>query len=740
MSGPSNDVKDTQFELKLTEEPITWFPFNGEDHEKSDLWSFGEETAPDTEIEMDMEEISRYIDRTVEILEREKIYGVFKFDDTPIIGVEVGDDRLDCSQNPLHLAFALMGQEEIYMMKTSPEDTFISDALWNLCEHSDMLPFSPDQSWERARKTGSAKDLAFTDYPPLRVVVDAGGANQDHLKSVTGKSMLLAGQSTLTRPECSFGMEVANYLQDGLISSYRGSEPKYLPRILGGCGSPSPFGVWENLYLSVLAFRGGGYSRVYGSATSEARRAVYNMDRGDMKVSTPLLQRLRQKQEYLHGTYGNLILVPTPQMILGHKEEAPKPLYEVTEVDPYLHSTEERILRTRELIKRPQAELEIAQKRKILRYLFEPENLVSQQSVDLEKSREARRKFEDALSSNSAFSNLLRKTSDGKDVGILLQQGFDVSESGVSRFDHDHAGWIFTGCKGEVFIADDIPIPHDVFVREEVSIETTLKVGGVELKPLQKGTSGRFQVTTTKVGLYQIGRGMLEWSKQKVDQLLSVRARKGKVDREDLYDIYSNNLEWVRDDSPLLGQAIRLSQVTQIMSPFYYVGKDIKLARRIANSACRTIYVVDPAPLAAKLRMSFSSETKLSPRLISSVVKKTRLFIEPSAVIYDSGSVYSSLVNLHQDEDGGKVYERYLLSYGHDSKGNRQAKYRVSPVDSRVYYKSISPVSSSLTPNKGWARRREEISMRNLDLSWRHRSRASNSDGGSKSNTTSTGS
>jgi hypothetical protein len=689
-----------------------------------DLTQLEDKPVEKKRIEGDLRIITSLIDKAKLLLKESKITNDANLP-TKIVGVEVGDDRLDASRNPQVLAESLIGQEQVFRMITSKEDTFLSSWVWNLCEHTDAIPFSPDQCWNRTRKSGNSKHLAFTDYPPLRVIADVGGSNQDHLKSVTGKASLLANQSQLTRPECTFVMEVAHFLQDGLISSYRGNEPKYLPKSLGGCGCPLPFGLWENLYLSVLGFRGGGYSRVYGSVTSEAHDTLIAMENGAKSVSTPLLNRIRMKQEYLYGTYANQILIPSQKQLASYRDKLPEPLYEGKTVESYLFGTEERIVRARLLLRRREAEIEVERTNRSQLQLFGHTRVAETLLRDKMQSQKARNAFEGALSANTAFKNLLDKKGSREDSKYLMHHGFDVSVSGVQEFSVEHAQWIASGAKTEVYYIEDIPRSEDIFIRDEVSSEESLKVGGITLRPLQGKKNQPFQVTTTKVGLYEIGPGMLEWANDKVETLRNLRDAKGRIDRKDLLAVYSHNPEWVRDDSLLIGVAIQKSMVTPLGKPLYYIGTDKKLARRIANSTFRQVYMLHPTLLVARLGLkSISAKTEIPLKSINEVVAKNHHFIEPGFVLQDSGSILAHTMKMEKDEKKNKFFRRELVSYGNDGpKGRRKAHYRLEPVIGELRYLTISPIKKELRAS---AKARDVYHL-GVESNWRRRPSSSSS-------------
>jgi len=101
----------------------------------------------------------------------------------------------------------------------------------------------------------------------------------------------------------------------------------------------------ENLYLSVHAYRGGRCQRIYGSATRELRQALSSLERGEALMPI-LCRRLRDRQEYLHGTYAEKIFIPTRAYQDTYGERLPEPLIMASGGANLFTSFENRLLRT----------------------------------------------------------------------------------------------------------------------------------------------------------------------------------------------------------------------------------------------------------------------------------------------------------------------------------------------------------------------------------------------------------
>jgi hypothetical protein len=191
-----------------------------------------------------------------------------------IKGWEVGDDRIDVSTNPFKLLICIAVQDLIMEMKTSPEDTFISNKYWNFCEVTNLVPCSELGSYAQARKTNSFDKIEFVDAPVMRIVIDCQKGDRSHSSTVPGKASMMASRTSANCIESRATMQLASFLQDGCLRTSRASEPKYLPREVGGSGCSPLFGNYRNTYTYMMTYRGGNYHRLYGSAVKELREVL----------------------------------------------------------------------------------------------------------------------------------------------------------------------------------------------------------------------------------------------------------------------------------------------------------------------------------------------------------------------------------------------------------------------------------------------------------------------------------
>jgi hypothetical protein len=231
-----------------------------------------------------------------------------------MIGREVGDDRADASNSAEQSALALTVQESILGMRTSKEDTGITNDLWNFCEVTTGVPSSKFTMYNYARKTNNFQKLEFVDAPPLRTVIDTTKVDRIHSTSYMGKCSILGSRRRSSNALSSGYLSVANLFQDSCLAVWKGPDPKYLPSILGGCHCSDSYDDPVNTFLFMKAFRGGGYDRLYGTAVEEAREAIRLNENGQ---PTPCIiaEVLRDDETYNFATFANFVAVPDPDKI-----------------------------------------------------------------------------------------------------------------------------------------------------------------------------------------------------------------------------------------------------------------------------------------------------------------------------------------------------------------------------------------------------------------------------------------
>jgi hypothetical protein len=605
-------------------------------------------------------------------------------------GMEVGDDRVTASSSTLDLALMHVVQEKVMKMETSYDDTFISCKYYNLAEVTSIIPRSSTGSFHHARKSGNEfSDLEFVDDSPLRVLMDVlKGSKEAHASTVTGKASFIRSRLK-TRPEVLGKVNIANFYQDSLLNSSRASDPKYLPSAMAGTNVPPLFDEGENIYLYVHCFRGGTYERIYGSATNEAEDCIRMTDDSGIPQSLWLCQALRLKQLYLHATYDDKLAVPRREILASR---LPEPLY--PSLGPGCGSTavEQRLMRAKVLLTQRDAEVELERMDKFELVLFGsiPKSYADKLSkID---SRNRSKAFGGALQANTAFMSLLNRKAVAEDMDHMLYKGFNVLHVGARRFTLLHSEFIARGCKGDVSSLEDLSQTYNMYLRDEISCEESLKVPGIPLLR-QTGQGSNLSFTTTKVGLYNISQTQEAWASGLAEKLKDLReVEQGPISPELVRDLYFKNREWVSDDLLIISKVTDFA-MKENLSYRDIVGiitTDVKECRRAANSANVTVAMIHPSTYYEAVRCN----PKISPTgdyfrpnpVLKSIDKVQGKAL--AAVIIDTGSMCAHLSKL--EEVKTKVYKRQKISTNIDG-SDRWEKYFLIEDQRKWSYKIIEP-------------------------------------------------
>jgi len=659
-------------------DPIAWNPLDfiedevwEEAAEISHMWDLGSEVR---------REVLRYSPE-VNPLPKSKLFGE-----------EVGDDRIDISDDLPRLACALVVQQEVLMMKTSINDTFISKELWNFCEVSNSIPTTKEESYHHCRKTGKFQNLGYTDVPPLRIILDVSKGDMSHSSTTPGKATMLGGRMRTPRAEHLQDWFLASYLQDGLLRTSRSTEPKYLPQIMGGSGVRAPFGVEENLYLAVHAYRGGEYQRLYGTASQELQECLRRLER-DEAFMPILCQRLRDKQEYLHGTYAEKVFVPTKSFMDRESGSLPPPFLKMTSGANDFVAHENRLLRTRNLVTRTEAVREWEFTTRVREQLLSHLDVsYTDSEIRLSKAR-GRVKFGGALRSNSAFANLLSRNATLKDVRALTNENFIVVNTGVTQFSQYDSKFLFYGGRSERYSIEDLTITEDLFLRNEVSEEETFKVGGIPLNPI-RGGKYRPERTRIKVGLYQINETMEEWAADLLDRLLQHRGPDGSVPIDEARAEFHRNPEWVNDDTGLVAQCLTLTRnLSAKISCVVLVSDDHRLGNQMSNTCNVTVLRISSIDY---LEWMAEELGILDPNIVPSIYT-----LEPAinrrgradpvrAIFADTGSIAaaSARTELILDRGRQKLVKRDVVETG-IREGKRYTHYTLTQGSVSVGLKTV---------------------------------------------------
>eukprot|EP00923_Selenidium_pygospionis_P057320 GHVN01100153.1.p1 GENE.GHVN01100153.1~~GHVN01100153.1.p1 ORF type:complete len:665 (+),score=2.57 GHVN01100153.1:132-2126(+) len=586
-------------------------------------------------------------------------------------------------------------------MKTSIPDTFISSRLWNFCEVTSLVPTEPEQSFNYCRKTNTFPNLGFVDVPPLRIIVDVSKSDKSHSSTVPGKVSMLANRMRTPREQFIKEFHLASYLQDGYLRSARSPEPKYLPSIMGGSACPPLFGAMRNLYLYVRAYKVGLCERIYGSCTRELRSCLDSLDM-TRKTRLPVLcPRIRDKQEYLHGTYDDKIFIPTKVSMDAITGQLPPPLFKATGGSNLFSAYEKRLERTGHLLARTHALREVALSTRLHDTLFGLGNdlPIPQSTARLkEVSFTARKRFDMALTANVAFSNLLKRRATSADPANLLKS-FDFLTvcTGVLHFTLEDAVWLSGGGRSPYndFSIDDLTISEDMYLRSDVSTTDTMKVQGVQLIPVFNRRPLRIQETVSQIGLYQISGTMREWGDKIISQLSLLREDYPDkiIPREVTQTVFQKEPEWVNDDSGLIGRCLHeTSETHSMITEVGLVTDDRRLANQMAQTCNVWVKTIKPEVyinwcIPRKIDYQDPEGSKVINKLSKELQRITQKGQTRTIdkLYIDTGSVSSAACQLEIDEEdpeGKTCIRKTPIETGFNSKtGLRYSRFSAKKVE-----------------------------------------------------------
>lgn len=611
-------------------------------------------------------------------------------------GMEVGDDRVDLCRSPMRLAIGLVCQEQVFHMQTSQEDTCISNSVWNFCEISNGIPTDVTETFDYCRKNGEFDELGFVDSPPLRIILDVSKGDASHSSTASGKASMLGNRMRTPRTSILRVLHLASFIQDGMLRTSMSSDPKYLPRIMGGSGVRALWDNPDNLYLYTLAYKGGKCNRIYGSATRELQSCLSELSRG--RASMPVLCRmLSDKQEYLHGTYAGMIFAPKYVYKDAQMERLPAPLIESPGGANRFNSSLNRLVRTKHLVTRSSALREWEYSKTIRARLLSRMATSKLEFEESARKQALRSRFGSALQANTAFAHLLERKASLKDVQSLLDSKlFYTITTGAKEFTRWDAQWLASGAKYEDFDIEDLTICEDLHSREDVSEEQTFKVGNLTLHPIIGDKVTRVR-TSTKVGLYEISKSMEEWASDLHSRLLSHRTGGKPISRDDVLTEIMRDPEWVNDDTGLIELCLRDTQALhQRSARVALVSLDKRLANQMSNTCNVQVERLHPLQYIVSMRDAGLDPIKdkgLATNLLRGAIPNRERSDPIRAVYVDTGSVAHVLTNLeeHDDSSSRKVYRRELLGNGFHN-GRRYTKYVLRELPQSVRTLTTVPV------------------------------------------------
>lgn len=556
-----------------------WFPMDSVPY-------YGDE---DQDIPVDY--LNSLVDGAIDICMEYKIKLVLPTEDDVIDGMEVGDDRCDVSTNPFMLAMAIYCQSRVIRFTTSEKDTGISRHLWNFCEVTSVAPSTSLGSIQKAKKSGF-DNIEFIDSPPLRIIIDCQKGDRSHSSSSSGKASMLGARVRDSRTDCKPILHTASWMQDSMLGMTKAPDPKYLPKIMGGCGCPSLWGAWQNTYLFIKAYKSGTYNRVYASAIHELQDCMRDLELH--RATQPVLcGRLRQRQDYLHITYASNVAVPMVGLTVKPLTEPARPLYRALGGTALCQGVENRLIQAGVILTHTQACAEMEVTDNLTRALFSHNNVNWSRQEAVTASRTARAEFDYALRANTAVKRLLDCNATEHDLLKLASGNFLIAGSGVTDLTKQSIEWIHLGGKGESFTIEDLTFSEDMYVTEEVSMRKSMRVAEIGLRPLFLNRPVVEKMTVSEVGLWQITETKTAWANNILDQLVQLRETMENPGFAQVFPIFDRNREWVNDDSLLVRRATEYAR-SMTKCTLVLVSSDKRLGRRMARTTGLPVARVDP--------------------------------------------------------------------------------------------------------------------------------------------------
>jgi len=474
-------------------------------------------------------------------------------------------------------------------------------------------------------------------------------------------------------------MFINNLMQDGALHTIRAKEPKYLPTIMGGSGSPSLFGSAKNLYLYVICYRGGGHSRVYGTSAQEILSTFKKLEETGSYEIPRLTMQLRDKENYLRITYKDKVFVPDKQYQSLFSETAlPPPLYKDGGIENKITAGESRLVGAKLLIGEASAKIEQDKTIKLKSVIFGLIDVTGQKKKDKIQLMEARAEFEGSLSTNTAVARLLQKKGSDSDADALMKSSFfHMSQNGAREFTMAHASWVNDGCKSDVFDLRDLRRPEDMYIRDEISTEEDLKISGLQRIWKRKGEYVLTESRAT-VGLWNVTDDQYANAAHILERLRKARemVEGSTLPKSVVANIYYNNRENIADDTLILQRAIEKASNYTMSSHFcVIVTEDHKLCDSVARKSGFICLRISPASLLEAFGADTANLTELidgKPLVFNQKVDLqgfARFSPDKLADVYvDTGSLQSTLARVVSESGPTRkkkqpgIFKRDILS------------------------------------------------------------------------------
>jgi len=416
--------------------------------------------------------------------------------------------------------------------------------------------------------------------------------------------------------------------------------------------------------------------------------------------------KLRDKQEYLHGTYAEKVFIPTENFRGSFEAEMPPPLYELGSAGNTLASYEGRLIAQKVLITKTKAKIEVERTDRTNDILFGYQTVGSLKAEKKRLSQESRASFEGALSANTAFSRLLaRKATRGDEEELMKDKAFHTILTGAKEFTLKHAEWIDRGMVSDTYSIRDILKCEDMYLRSEVSTEEDMKVSGIS-RVWERNGKEVMTETKTEVGLWKSTPSVYEWAHRVGNILSAERDNYGPtLPRNLVATIFYENREHVADDPLVVAKVLDYANKPDLLITDVgcIVTQDRNLCRAAASKSGRAIARLSTYGVVKILKnLNNIQEDTIALEgdktgYISQISRKMKIRI--GFTIVDTGSVDEMLMR-HDFTDigeGGQKPYSFNTSSFFTRKGKRHEILTYTPI--KVEVKTLDDLRSFRDPN-----------------------------------------
>jgi hypothetical protein len=250
-------------------------------------------------------------------------------------------------------------------------------------------------------------------------------------------------------------------------------------------------------------------------------------------------------------------------------------------------------------------------------------------------------------------------------VDQLIKEGFLAVGTGLREFSFTEALWLSRGGKTRNYSIMDLTSSEAMYARDEVTDDSTLKVGGITLRPYIGGKTKPVE-TSRVIGLYQINETQHEWGVNLVTRLKSERDKVGSaLTPHQALPILLQNREWINDDKLLIEECLRLTenQLPGRGTTVFLISNDKRLANQMAETC--NVYINRLSPeefLTYWLGPPITSETQVSVDDLYSMgmldgrTRRNGMV----AVLMDYGSIASAAVRFAPPNESPNPSIKYI--------------------------------------------------------------------------------